>query len=284
MDFYCFRIHLHSASITENMNFDESQSEPIAADRETFITQLFERDIDLSDNDSDYYYSHESTVGNYVGGVFGKPKSATHNLGPESDWAYGETPDWDPHVLIVDPTEHNDGQKLFLEARGGSTHKRFADHLAHFANQRLDCPWTMKITHLSDEVQLSDIFLRYPNQIARLVIEFPPVNMPTNVDSPLNAARQLFGEAQAQMAIVLEAEQDNIEVTQEVVEDAVAMGAATGSVIKAYKTREAGERVHQKLYDSNEIRFMKKISVALENTLSNLPSQISEIIRRISGQ
>lgn len=97
MQFYCYRIHLHSGVVTGELNLgDESVPQTIST-KEDYIRYLSTHRIGCREVGSEYVYDYEYQEDNYIGGVFGKPRLETFNDGPESHWQTSEIPTWYPY-------------------------------------------------------------------------------------------------------------------------------------------------------------------------------------------
>lgn len=243
-----------------------------------FISSVFTRNHDFEG----WSYKYQKQHSGVIVGFLGRYNPLKVNLGPELNWHESNTDNWDRKVVLIDPDEHADGQKILIEGTASDKSAGFVSKLQREINSNDYEGRYMYINAILEEQSLGEIFDRYKNQVVEISLDFPIANMPSGINSPLSSARRKFAEADASLTTVVKAENSNINVETDVISESTKHAADVGAAIKV-KVSEDGTKKKTVVYDSSKQDRIKQISLSLADKIISTDEKISEIVSKLFG-
>jgi hypothetical protein len=151
-------IRLVLVSRDQTSLFERRSATGAALSREEWLRQVFGKEIVFSHRKIEFHYVPQSAEDDrLVVGQVGRKVQAVENEPPEQHFAETRREHWRAALVIVDPSHHEDGQKLACEARSEigaplGIIKSLCDHI----NASADEPYVIEASSILDHQTFLD--------------------------------------------------------------------------------------------------------------------------------
>jgi hypothetical protein len=163
--------------------------------RERYIRQVFAEEHVFEHYGSNYYYrpSEEQPQESVVFGLVGREVIVEENLPPEEGFTEWKHPAWKASVVVVDPVDHTDGQRVAMELdmQVGNPLKLFASLVDRINGVHQQAPFTIEVQPIVDTSSFWAWAERNRGNVTAVRFQFVPPNGMWSASS--NIAEELRG-------------------------------------------------------------------------------------------
>jgi hypothetical protein len=170
--------------------------------RESWLREIFSRETEFIHRRKHFVFvpDAEFTVPPLIGGRVGRQRTVKENDPPEGGLHESIRSIWRASVLVLDPTHHDDGQKLWIQAQDEEIGKPLSliRSLAMHFNRSSDAPYTIDVNGIVDPQSFWDFVAKNKGDITTVTIEAVAPNMFSGKDDFVNELRNLRDKERAQ--------------------------------------------------------------------------------------
>lgn len=268
--FDLFRLSLRSRT---QIDFDEYIS-PMS--REDWIRQAFSLQVSFRHHGSEFAYVPVSVKnpGKYIFGKIGRSTESIENMPPESKLQEVKREVWKASTIVIDPTNHEDGQKLAMQYSidVGKPNAVLPRLIQSMEREFKSSQYYAAIHPITNTEAFWEFAERNKNQITRIHFELEVPNMFGGEDEYTKEMRAFRDEEKAQRVIFelrsregINTDSDRIRYTAE-----KAMAAGTGRLTATAKGRnnrfssaQKQLSIRLKIEEIEQVRDELDISAAL---------------------
>jgi hypothetical protein len=268
-NFQLFRLSL----LARTRDLFHEGPDPTRADH---LNSMFSKEYTFEHYGSDFYFKPDperSGPGALVGRL-GRPVTIEENLPPDKGLLEASHDGWKACVVIVDPEDHEDGQKasVQLDVKVGKPVSIFSALIQAMNDSAATAPFTIEAEPIFDADTFWDFAAENKGEITSLTFEFVAPNglwtSASSVKEELRAARETIG---AKKIVTTFKSDDGLDTNSERVKEAVNyVGQGSGEI----KARARGRKV----FSSTD----KPKTVTLENDAKDADPLIVRAARQIA--
>lgn len=165
------------------------------ATREDYIKHAFGASFDFSHQGKQFIYEHVATIDGYVAGFIANRTVKGLRHGQDEDYKLYEAEDWKTHGVLIDSTEHPDGQKIAFEHGMIRESENFFASLAKAINaSHRTAKWEMQIGTIGRRQKYIEAAKQHKGKITKLSFRILAKNMDYNIDKSVKDALDIFDE------------------------------------------------------------------------------------------
>ncbi|SMP36037.1 hypothetical protein [Shimia sagamensis] len=251
--------------------------------REEWILALFSRETRFRHHGTDFVYVALDPKGTYpyIVGKIGREVSEIENTPPEDGYREVIHDAWKAAVVVVDPREHGDGQKLAIQYHQDvGTPSTLAPRLLQAMEEQQDWrPYLSSVHPITNTEAFWDFVRRNKGKVTYIRFELEVPNM-FGGDDEYDKEMQAYRDEENAQKIAIEVKNpDGVDAETERVRFTAekAMGQGTGNV----KARAVGKRNN---FSSQNQQESARIPVETNRSQRPLIERAAEIADRILGR
>ncbi len=271
-NFQLFRLSL---LLREQADLFETDSLPVRAD---FLRSAFSREWRFEHYGSDFHFKPdlERSLPDALLGRLGRAVKFEENLPPSQGLLETSHDGWKACVLVVDPTDHEDGQKASfqVDARVGKPVSIFAALIKTINSQMVSAPFMIHAEPIFDAETFWDFAEENEGAVTSITFEFVVPNglwnSNTTLKEELISAREKLG---AQKVINTFKSDDGLETNSEQIKEAVNyIGKGSGEI----KAKAKGKK------NFNSTEAPKTVNIGKDGDDGNEEPMIVRVARKIA--
>jgi hypothetical protein len=219
--------------------------------REEWLRAVLSEPIEYTHRNSSRWYVPDRRAMKAVDRIvarIGRKKQIKEN-DPENDLKEFLRDSWTACLLIIDPSSHDDGQKVAIEQSSGigSGYKNLESLIAHINSFSPPEPYFIELHHITDQSTFWDYVNNHKGKITSITLEVTAPNMFGGEGSFEEDVRKLRDREKARRIKETIENEDGLEPDTDRMRDAVSYATRGGGRVRA-KAKNAPA------YDSNEDR------------------------------
>lgn len=245
-----------------------------AMGREAWIRDAFAQKFEFQHYGSTFWWVPSASSDGYITGIAEREKARTQHRGPEGDAAEFIGKEWQGSLVLIDPKNRPDGQKVAFERDGNvGTPAAILDSLVDAINARPGGQYTILVKALFDSEGFWAFASRHGGVVKYVTFDFVVPNMffgaSTSVDTGL---RRLGKDTGAQTVRMRLESDDGVQADSQSVTDAMAYAEEGNASVTAQAIN--GDR-----YSSTRRRRTSRVQ-----TLIQTGEKVQQWIARALGQ
>jgi len=243
--------------------------------REEYLKKVFSASNEFEHYGTIFHYVPSDTSNEIVGRV-GRSVIMDENLPPEVGLEESKHESWKAAVLIIDPKEHGDGQKIALEydPRVGHTHSIISSFVQTINKQNPTAAYHIEVVPISEANTFWQFAEENKGRVTMLSFNFVAPNMFGGIDNITEEMRQFRDQEKAQKVQITLRSDDGIETSTDKIRNAVTYTTRGGGQITA---RAKGN----KKYSSKQTTSFVKLD---ENRDEPLILRVARNISKVLGR
>jgi hypothetical protein len=266
MDFYIFRV-----SLIHEQNLFVSLSDGETTSREQWIRRIFSSERKFVHFGSEFLFKPENSIvsDDLLFGWIARPKSLLERTPPEEGLHPTEHESWQAAFVIVDPTEHADGQKVAMEtSQSVGKPEAILASLFKIYEQELHAPYGAQIFAVTDEASFWGFAKSHQNRIKAVTFNVAAPNMfndRNDFQQELRALRDKENVARVKATLesntVLNTDSSRLRDIVDYTERGAGELSATAEDGTVYHSGEHPKKVSIKIehHSKNESEFLRQI-------------------------
>lgn len=244
--------------------------------RAEWITRVLAEPFTFEHRNKSFHWVPKEASEGLVAGTVARVHRRVHHTPPEEGAVEVASDEWQGSLVLIDPTEHDDGQKVSFERDQTVGRPRAVlQSLLAALNATANAPYAVEPKPIFDQRSFWAWSSAHENRVRRITFDFVVPNMwhsASNLDEELRALKGIG----VQRAKVTYEGPDEIEATSEIIKDGVDYASKGGGTVTAKATN--GDK-----FTSTE--QTKTVSLPTTSaTLGELREAITKWSRRLLGR
>lgn len=204
--------------------------------REEIIINIFSKKIDFTHRGKEYSYVFIEKHNDMLIGMIGKEYQASENRPPEEKFSPVLHQGWLASPIIIDPTEHQDGQKISMnDNQDVGTPNAILNSLNNHINDMVirDTNYHSQISPIFNDSEFWEFYNQNKHSIKCIDFEFTTPNMFGTTDAISEELRKYRDEEKAQKVEIKITSDDNLNLETDRVRNSVEYTSKGAGRIKA---------------------------------------------------
>lgn len=244
--------------------------------RDAFIRDTFRRRWEFEHYKNTFHFvpDERTTVAPVILGRLGRPFESDENLAPENDLEATVHYGWKAAVVIVDPREHGDGQKVLMnhDQLVGNPLPLLSSLIRHINTASTLATYTLAIDPIFDEASFFAFAQQNRGDITQLTFDLSVPNMFGGTDNLSQWLRDLREQERAQAVTLRLKSTDGINTDTPDIREGVEYAMKGAGRVKA-KTRKG------KRFDSKN--RVKKVALDRKDKQGTLLQRVARQLTRL---
>lgn len=242
--------------------------------REQWLRNAFSRSFEFAHRNKTFHWVPTSLEAPEIVGTVARQHMKAHHLTPDEGAAETISEEWQGAIVVIDPTSHDDGQKLAFEidATIGRTEAVLASLAAHI-NETRDATYDIEPKAIWTEREFWAWATAHSNLVKKITFDFAVPNMWSSTSNLEEELRELGRNTGAIKAKVGLESPDGVKTDSQQVSDAVQYSAQGAGDITA--TAINGDK-----FRSHKSRKMSKLLAMPADGIQGLTTWVQKILGR----
>jgi hypothetical protein len=242
--------------------------------REQWLRNAFSRSFEFAHRNKTFHWVPAELDVPEIIGTVARQHLKLHHLTPDEGAAETLSEEWQGAIVVIDPTSHDDGQKLAFEidATIGRTEAVLASLAAHI-NETRDAAYDIEPKAIWTEREFWAWAVAHSNLVKKITFDFAVPNMWNSASNLEEELRELGAETGAIKAKVGLESPDGVKTDSQQVTDAVQYSAQGAGDITAVAIN--GDK-----FRSHKSRKMSKLLAMPADGIEGLSKWVQKILGR----
>lgn len=276
------RFELYRFSLLEKKQMDLEGEEFKDFTREEWLKKVFAEEYKFNHHGQAFHYvpKFDNNEKNVVIGRIGKHIKREENKSPEEGFIEFTREAWIAALLIIDPTNHKDGQQLafqYIKEVGKTIH--LIENLVESINhQFIYGPYFIEVGLIIEKQSFWDFVKENKGNITNLSFELTTPNMPWGASDQIDRDLKDWQKHEHARRMTLSLSNSDGEIIAETkkVEEMVNYAARTGGIIKG---RAKGKKIFNSS-DAGKLSNIKGLSGTVDEMIKIVCEQSKKLFRR----